>query len=310
MPRSAASPLLIPQDVNTYLQIQLRDYCAIAQVCLEMKKLKRDPALGNLSTVTTVAGSNGALFGLVTLWDQGRNTVSIGQRYLERSGELVMLECVSDVLNASEVEKAVAVMSSSDFVDGKTTAGLRAKRVKNNEQLGRNTSSREKIEELIVNALKQSPLFQRLAMPRIISTPLFSRYREGMEYGLHVDDATMGNAAMRTDVSVTIFLNHPNHYEGGELAIHSPFGVQHVKLPAGAAVVYPSSTLHRVLPVTKGERLAAVTWVQSKVRDPLKREMLYDLDRVCRKLSELDPDGAEADLAFKTHSNLTRMWLD
>lgn len=221
-----------------------------------------------------------------------------------------MLECVPEVLTPAEVERAVAVMTASDFVDGKKTAGFRAKRVKKNEQLGRNTPSREEIDKLIIGSLRKNSLFQRLAMPRTINTPLFSRYREGMEYGLHVDDATMGTNAMRTDVSVTVFLNSGHHYEGGELEIQSPFGVQHVKLPAGSAVVYPSSTLHRVLPVTKGERLAAVTWVQSKVRDPLKREMLYDLDRVRRKLSELDPDGEEADLAFKTHANLTRIWLD
>lgn len=221
-----------------------------------------------------------------------------------------MLECVPNVLTPAEVDKTVAVMTASDFVDGKKTAGFRAKRVKNNEQLGRNTPSREEIDQLIIKSLRDSALFQRLAMPRTINTPLFSRYREGMEYGLHVDDAMMGSKAMRTDVSVTVFLNQPDQYEGGELEIQSPFGVQHVKLPAGAAVVYPSSTLHRVLPVTKGERLAAVTWVQSKVRDPNKRELLFDLDRVRRKLGELAPDSDEADLAFKTHSNLTRMWLD
>ena len=221
-----------------------------------------------------------------------------------------MLECVANVLTPSQIEQVIAVMTASEFVDGKTTAGHRAKRVKHNEQLGRNIPSRKEIDQLILDCLKKNADFQRIALPRTINTPLFSRYREGMEYGLHVDDATMGPSSMRTDVSVTVFLNNPQDYEGGELEIQSPYGVQHVKLPAGAAVVYPSSTLHRVMPVTKGERLAAVTWVQSKIRDAQKRELMLDLDRVRRKLSELEPGAPETDLAYKTYTNLMRIWLD
>ncbi len=221
-----------------------------------------------------------------------------------------MLECIPDVLTPAEVKAALSGMSEDVFVDGATTAGFRAKRVKRNEQLGRNAPSREETDRLIVGALRKNRIFQRVALPRTIKAPLFSRYREGMAYGLHVDDATMGKNAMRTDVSVTVFLNAPDRYDGGELEIRSPFGVQQVKLPAGAAVVYPSSTLHQVRPVTRGERLAAVTWVESKVRDPVRREILMDVDQVRRKLHESCPDSDEADLAFKTYANLMRMWIN
>lgn len=221
-----------------------------------------------------------------------------------------MLECIPDVLTPTEIETVISGMTEAPFVDGEKTAGYRAKRVKRNEQLGRNAPSRDAIDKLIQTALRRNKTFQQAALPRTIKTPLFSRYRQGMAYGLHVDDAAMGKSSMRTDVSVTIFLNQPDAYEGGALEIRSAFGERQVKLPAGAAVVYPASTLHQVLPVTAGERLAAVTWVQSKVRDPGRREMLADLDRIRRKLHGDDPDGVEADLAFKTYANLLRIWMD
>lgn len=221
-----------------------------------------------------------------------------------------MLECVPDILTPAEVDTLRTAMRSAGFVDGRTTAGFRAKRVKKNEQLGHNLPDRDAMNRIVLDGLRNNAAFQRAAMPRTIQKPLFSRYREGMEYGLHVDDATMGPDAMRTDVSVTVFLSQPWDYEGGELEIHSPFGIEQVKYPAGAAVVYPSSTLHRVLPVTKGERLAAVTWVQSKIRDAGRREMIGDLDRVRRRLTEIDPESEETDLAFKCHANLLRLWIE
>jgi PKHD-type hydroxylase len=119
-----------------------------------------------------------------------------------------------------------------------------------------------------------------------------------------------GTARARSDISLTVFLNDPADYDGGELIMASPFGDQEFKLPAGTAVVYPSSTLHQVAPVTRGERLAAVTWAQSYVRDSSQREMLYDVFQMREKMAELAPDSAETDLAFKTYSNLLRMWAE
>jgi PKHD-type hydroxylase len=132
-----------------------------------------------------------------------------------------------------------------------------------------------------------------------------------MDYGLHVDDAIMGRGdRVRSDLSVTVFLSNTEDYAGGELEMASPYGPQEVKLPAGSAVVYPSSTLHRVKPVTEGERLAAVTWVQSYVADPARREILYDVDKVRRRLMNAEPDAEETDIAFKVYANLLRMWSD
>jgi len=222
-----------------------------------------------------------------------------------------MLATIDNVLDWPTLKALRQTLADGSFVDGQTTAGFRAKRVKHNEQLSPKGASRKEADKTVLDALRRHREFQRVAMPKAIQRPLFSRYSVGMNYGLHVDDAVMGKARkLRSDLSVTVFLSNPDDYEGGELEMSSPFGTQEVKLPAGSAVVYPSSTLHRVKPVTEGERLAAVTWVQSFVSDPARREVLYDIDKVRRRLGELDPDGDETDLAFKTYANLTRMWSD
>jgi PKHD-type hydroxylase len=222
-----------------------------------------------------------------------------------------MLVRIGKVLDEAALEAIRKSMSEGEFVDGQKTAGFRAKRVKHNEQLSPKDESRKKIDQLVTDSLWRNPEFNRAAVPRMINRPLFSRYTAGMDYGLHVDDALMGGRQkMRSDLSVTVFVSEPGEYEGGELEMASPYGPQRVKLGAGAAVVYPSSTLHRVRPVTAGERLAAVTWVQSYVADPTRREILYDVDRLRRRLGQIDPDSQETDLAFKTYANLLRMWSD
>ena len=223
-----------------------------------------------------------------------------------------MLMCIPDILDWPTLKKIREAIGESEFDDGRRTAGRDAKRVKFNLQLERESGPAKRIEATIVRALRRNPTFQRLAIPRSIRPPLISCYREGMDYGLHVDDALMGRAAQKacTDLSVTVALNSPEDYDGGELVIHTPFGEQEVKLPAGAAVVYPSSAVHRVAPVRSGERLAAVTWVQSYVRDPEMREILYDLYQVREMLAKTDPEGEETALAGKTYTNLLRMWSE
>ncbi len=222
-----------------------------------------------------------------------------------------MIVCLPDVLDLTELREIRTALAASSFVDGKTTAGYRAKRVKNNLQLDKESAEATQVKSLVLNGLKRNPQFRRTVLPRLIQTPMISRYRAGMNYGRHVDDALMGGQRKtRTDVSVTVFLSDPGDYDGGELLIQSPYGDQEVKLPAGAAVLYPSSTLHQVLPVTRGERLAGVTWVESLVRDPARREVLHDLDRISEHLGRQDPDSEESDLAAKTYSNLLRMWSD
>ncbi len=132
-----------------------------------------------------------------------------------------------------------------------------------------------------------------------------------MAYGFHVDNPLMGKKPRtRVDLAVTVFLSDPADYDGGELIMASPFGDQEVKLPAGAAVLYPANTLHKVAPITRGERLAGVTWIKSHVRDMGQREMLYDLYRIRESLTKIDPDGEDTGLAAKTYANLMRMWAD
>ncbi len=222
-----------------------------------------------------------------------------------------MLMCIPDILKSAEVKKIRSAIADSTFSDGRRTAGYRAKRVKNNLQMDRSAPGTKDIVNLILGGLRQSKTFQRAFLPKSIRPPMISRYEVGMDYGLHVDDAFMGSSSRaRSDISLTVFLSDPSDYDGGELIMASPFGEQKIKLPAGTAVVYPSSTLHQVAPVIRGERLAAVTWAQSHVRDTAQRELLYDLFKMREKLAKLDPDGAETDLAFKTYSNLLRMWAD
>jgi PKHD-type hydroxylase len=221
---------------------------------------------------------------------------------------LATIDAVLDWPTLKTLRKALA---DGSFVDGQKTAGFRAKRVKHNEQLTTKGGQRGELDNLVMDALRRNREFQHVAFPRTIQRPLFSRYTTGMDYGFHVDDALMGRGGkIRSDLSVTVFLSNPDDYEGGELEMASPYGPQEVKLLAGSAVVYPSSTLHRVKPVISGERLAAVTWVQSYVGDPARRELLYELDKVRRRLGEVDPEGPETDLAFKTYANLLRMWSD
>lgn len=222
-----------------------------------------------------------------------------------------MLICIPDVLDYTEIKKIRAAAEQAEFKDGKLTAGYRAKRVKHNLQMDKTAQEAKEAKALVLAGLRRNPVFQRATLPKAIRPPLISRYETGMSYGAHVDDAMMGSGTRtRSDLSITVFLSDPGDYDGGELVMESPFGEQEIKLPAGAAVVYPSSTLHRVTPVTSGTRLAAVTWAQSYVRDPAKRELLYDVYQIREKLAKSDPDGAEADIAFKTYSNLLRMWTE
>ena len=222
-----------------------------------------------------------------------------------------MITCIADLLDLTELRRVRQAVQDMAFVDGGATAGHRAKLVKNNLQMDKRAPGATEIKKLVMYALRRHPEFQKAAFPKSIRPPLVSRYTPGMAYGLHVDDALMGpGGAERSDLAVTIFLSDPADYDGGELIVQGPMGEQQIKLPAGAGVVYPSSSLHQVAPIERGERLAAVTWVQSKIRDPAKREVLYDLDRVRTALHKLQPENEAADLAFKSYSNLLRMWSE
>jgi len=222
-----------------------------------------------------------------------------------------MLTQIPDLLTAEEVDSIRRVMADGEYADGRETAGSRARRVKANLQLEKREPRAREVSDLVLDALWRSPVLRMAALPKRIQPPLFSRYKEGMHYGQHVDDALMKQSErVRTDLAVTVFLNDPASYGGGELLVQSPYGEIPVKLPLGCAVVYPSSTLHEVRQITHGERWAAVTWIESHVRDPAKREILFDLDAIKIALSRTRSDQPETDLAHKTYSNLLRLWAE
>jgi PKHD-type hydroxylase len=218
-----------------------------------------------------------------------------------------MILAIADILSAADLAEVRAGLASATFLDGKASAGWSARLVKSNLQadagpdLGR-------VRELVESRLMAHPVFALATRPRSIIGPLFSRYQPGHAYGTHVDDALLGG--VRSDVSFTLFLSEPESYEGGELVIDTPAGEEAFKLAPGSLVTYPATCLHRVLPVTVGERLAAAGWVRSYVRDAAKRELLFDLDTARRRLFEREGKTAEADLLAKCAANLLRLWCE
>lgn len=221
-----------------------------------------------------------------------------------------MILCIGEILTAAELETIVAKLDSANFIDGKITAGWHARLVKHNTQLPQESPVLVTVRELISAALQRHALFQMAVRPRLIRPVTISRYEVGMEYGTHIDNALMQNPLMRSDISMTLFLSDPETYTGGELVIESTQGEEAFKLPAGSAIVYPSSTLHRVEAVTEGIRLAAVTWIQSLVRDPQQREVLFDLETARQALFEVSGKTPIFDLISKSHANLLRQWMD
>lgn len=222
-----------------------------------------------------------------------------------------MILSVDNVLTPEELDFVTSRLDTTDFVDGKTTAGWHARSVKHNSQLTSKASYAKELTDLVKNAFLRSSLFQIALQPKVIHSMLFSRYEAGMSYGSHVDNALMGNQEFwRSDISLTLFLSSPSTYGGGELVIESLEGEHTFKLEAGCAIVYLSSTLHRVEAVSEGVRLAAVAWVQSLVRDPHEREILFELDTARRSIFHKDGKTTEFDLISKSHANLLRKWAD
>jgi PKHD-type hydroxylase len=223
-----------------------------------------------------------------------------------------MILCIGDVLSATELRQVANLLSGAEFVDGTLTAGWNARLVKNNRQLPKGSLQQRKIQEFIFAALERNLLFQMAARPKVVHPILVSRYEVGMSYGIHTDDALMATQQqlMRSDISFTLFLSSPEEYEGGDLMIESTEGERGYKLPAGAMILYPSSTLHRVKTVTKGIRLAAVSWVQSLIRDPQEREILFDLQTVRQQMFEESGKTRNFDLISKVYANLLRKWSD
>jgi PKHD-type hydroxylase len=215
---------------------------------------------------------------------------------------------IADVLDAAEIDAARNVLRGTEFVDGRATAGWHAKLVKNNLQASSIDKAVVQLRESLAAKIAANPLFRLVARPKSLSPLILSRYEPGMAYGSHVDDALMNG--VRTDVSFTLFLSDLDTYDGGALVIETSGGEEDVRLPAGSLVAYPSTTLHRVAEVTRGARLAAVGWARSFVRDPAKRQLLFDLDTARQSLFQRHGKTAEFDLLSKTSANLLRMWAE
>ncbi|MFV1992407.1 MAG: Fe2+-dependent dioxygenase [Acidiferrobacterales bacterium] len=217
-----------------------------------------------------------------------------------------------NILDQGKLKNINKILSQASFIDGKLSAGSAAKKVKTNLELDQNSQQAAYLDELVVSSLSQNLMFRNATLPHKVSQPFFAKYEKGMSYGDHIDDPVTGNwpERYRTDVAVTVFLSGPEDYEGGELVVNTSFGQTSTKLPAGDAVCYPASSLHHVSEVTKGVRLVAVLWIQSLVRDPAKRELLYELSLAREKMLAQAPGAEETAQIDHTYTNLVRMWSE
>jgi PKHD-type hydroxylase len=225
-----------------------------------------------------------------------------------------MMLHIPGVLTPEQVRHFRQRMAQADWIDGRASVGMQGAQVKRNRQLAEGSPLARELGDIVTRALTANPLFFASVLPLRVLPPYFNSYAGGEQYGLHIDGAVRTNAGtlqtLRADVSTTVFLSEPEEYEGGELVVMDSYGAHEVKLPAGDAIVYPSSSVHRVMPVTSGERLASFLWTQSMVRDDGRRSMLFELDQNIQKLRAQHGDG-EALVGLTGHyHNLLRMWAD
>lgn len=219
-----------------------------------------------------------------------------------------MILQIPGILNQEELAALRAELAQAKFEDGVATAGQLAREVKRNLQIPQASEAGRRCAAIVVSALQRSPIFFSAALPHRLHGPLFNRYEPGMTYGEHVDNALMGAPAMvRSDVSATLFLSDPQDYEGGELVVQDGQGL---KLAAGCIVLYPATGAHRVAPVRRGARLAGVLWIQSLVRDAMRRRLLFELDVSLGALREKLPGAAELTALAAVYHNLLRQWAE
>ncbi len=225
-----------------------------------------------------------------------------------------MLITIPRVLTQQQVAECREALAQAPWADGRGSAGYLSQAVKSNSQLPDDDPIARRLGEMILGSLENHPLFISAALPLKVLPPLFNRYAEGQTYGNHVDGAirpVLGTRhRVRTDLSATLFLSVPSSYVGGELVVNDAFGERSVKLDAGDLVLYPGTSVHRIEPVTRGERLAAFFWIQSMVRDNTQRTVLFELDSAIQQLaSDVPGNRALVDLAGVYH-NLLRLWAD
>jgi PKHD-type hydroxylase len=224
-----------------------------------------------------------------------------------------MLLHIPDVLSADQVADARLKLDGAEWLDGRITAGYQSARVKQNSQLAETDPVTEAVGDAILSALPKLPLFLSAALPLKIFPPLFNRYEGGQAFGSHVDNAVRQISTghrLRTDLSATLFLSAPDEYDGGDLLVEDSYGVHAVKLPAGHLILYPSTSLHTVRPVTRGARVASFFWIQSMVRDDGQRTLLFDLDTAIQRLNQDAPDHPSALQLTGVYHNLLRRWAE
>jgi PKHD-type hydroxylase len=221
-----------------------------------------------------------------------------------------MLVAIPNVLTAEELARAQGLLAQARWGDGKVTAGPQSAKVKHNLQIPEDGDDARVLGDLVLRALERNALFMSAALPRVVYPPLFNKYESGMSFGAHIDNAIRpfpnSPRRIRTDLSATLFLN--DDYDGGELLVEHAAGAQSVKLPAGHMILYPATSLHRVAPVTRGERIASFFWVQSMVKDDAERRILFDLDRSIVELGQGAPDHPSLVRLTAVYHNLVRKW--
>lgn len=227
-----------------------------------------------------------------------------------------MLLKIPQLLTAAEVQQAQALLQDAPWLGGKLTAGAQAAAAKNNQQLPENCEAAQHLRQLILRGLERSPQFFSAALPQQISPPMFNRYGgDTNAFGNHVDSAVRflpdGKGRVRTDISCTLFLNAPDEYDGGELVIEDTCGDFRLKMRAGDIVLYPGTSVHRVEPVTSGQRLASFFWIQSMVRSSEQRRLLYDMDQHLQIVRATLGESSAASVGLTgTYHNLLRMWAE
>jgi PKHD-type hydroxylase len=225
-----------------------------------------------------------------------------------------MLITIPDVLTAAQIEHARRTLSSAEWVDGRVTAGHQSAQAKDNLQIAEGHPAALEIGDMILTALGQNPLFISAALPMKVFPPLFNSYGGGQSFGTHVDNAIRhvkgSSHRVRSDLSATLFLTPPEDYDGGDLIIEDTYGIHKAKLPLGHMVVYPSSSLHRVEPVTRGRRISSFFWIQSMVRSDAQRTLLFDLDNATQRVNRDLPANPAAVQLTGIYHNLLRQWAE
>ena len=225
-----------------------------------------------------------------------------------------MLLAIPELVNAEQVAQARQILQAAKWVDGRATAGHQSARAKDNMQIPEDDPAARQLGDIVLSALGQNALFISAALPQRVFPPLFNRYQGGQSFGTHVDNAIRQVAGtghrIRTDLSATLFFAHPDEYDGGELIVEDTYGAHSVKLPAGHMILYPSTSLHHVRPVTRGARISSFFWIQSMIREDARRALLFDLDAAIQRLSRDVPDHPSAVQLTGVYHNLLREWAE